>query len=116
MTSKNLPRPVVVVLVAVLAAVLVGVGFIALRPKHGVQALAWAQLRNAVYPSELPRSKAAPLHDGTYEEEVAPGSATKLKIQLADIAGFGQIDADSSVDAAVVLIGSPGGSGTFIYL
>ncbi|HEY7270521.1 MAG TPA: hypothetical protein VH951_11905, partial [Dehalococcoidia bacterium] len=80
------------------------------------QALSWAQLRNATYPSELTKSKQAPLQDGVYEEEVAPGSATKLKVQLADIAGFGEIDAGDSIDAATVLIGSPGGSGTFIYL
>jgi hypothetical protein len=79
-------------------------------------ALTWAQLRNTTYPSELPRSKVAPLQDGVYEEEIVPGAATRLKIQLADIAGFGQIDGNGTIDAAVVLIGSPGGSGTFIYL
>jgi hypothetical protein len=79
-------------------------------------ALTWTALRNATYPSELPRSKQAPLRDGLYEEEIAPGSATRLRIQLADIAGFGQLDDDSAPDAAVVLISSPGGSGTFIYL
>lgn len=79
-------------------------------------ALTWVTLRNTTYPSELPRSKRALLQDGLYEEEIAPGSATKLRIQLADIAGFGAIDGDRFPDAAVVLIGSPGGSGTFIYL
>lgn len=78
--------------------------------------LSWAALRNATYPSELPRGKRAPLQDGIYEEEIAPGSATRLRIQLADIAGFGDIDSDASADAAAVLVGSPGGSGTFIYL
>jgi hypothetical protein len=78
--------------------------------------LTWAALRNATYPSEHPRSKQAMLRDGLYEEEVAPGSATKLHIQLADIVGFGSLDDDSLPDAAAVLIASPGGSGTFIYL
>ena len=59
-------------------------------------ALSWAQLRNATYPSEFPRAKAAPLRDGVYEEEIVPGAATRLKIQLADIAGFGQIDDDGT--------------------
>ncbi len=93
-----------------------GFGYLTLRTTQSEGALTWDQLRNAVYPSELPRAKSAPLRDGVYEEEVAPGSATRLKVQLADIAGFGEIDSDGSVDAAVVLIGSPGGSGTFIYL
>ena len=78
--------------------------------------LSWEQLRNAAYPLELPRARVAPLRDGLYEEEIAPGSATRLRVQLADIAGFGPIDAGRSNDAAAVLIGSPGGSGTFIYL
>jgi hypothetical protein len=106
----------IVATAAVLAALLGIGGFFIFGAEQSNHALTWTQLRNTTYPSELPRSKAAPLQDGVYEEEVAPGSATRLKIQLADIAGFGQIDGGRSVDAAVVLIGSPGGSGTFIYL
>jgi hypothetical protein len=88
-----------------------------LRPEGEAQtALTWDQLRNAPYPSEFPRSKSAPLQDGVYEEEIVPGAATRLKIQLADIGGFGLIDNDDSIDAAVVLISSPGGSGTFIHM
>jgi hypothetical protein len=86
------------------------------RTEVPTSGLAWSALRNATYPSELPRSKQATLKDGVLEEEVAPGSATKLRMQLADIAGFGAIDGDALPDAAVVLIGSPGGSGAFIYL
>jgi hypothetical protein len=86
------------------------------RSSDSASALSWVQLRNATYPSEFPRSKAAPLKDGVYEEEIVPGAATRLKIQLADIADFGRIDDNSSIDAAVILIGPPGGSGTFIHL
>src|SRR5687767_8629693 len=100
-----------------IAAIVVTFAYLALRSNGSPPvALTWAQLRNATYPSEFPRAKAAPLLDGVYEEEIVPGAATRLKIQLADIAGFGQIDDDGSIDAAVVLIGSPGGSGTFIHL
>ena len=107
----------IIVVTVALLAISAASAFLALRPDDSAPtALTWAQLRNATYPSELPRSKAAPLQDGVYEEEIVPGAATRLKIQLADIAGFGQLDADGSIDAAVVLIGSPGGSGTFIYL
>src|SRR5438067_660122 len=99
----------------VLAAIAIaGVGataaFFVLRPSSDQQqALSWSTLRGATYPSEFPRSRQAPLKDGVYEEEVAPGSATRLRILLADIVGFGNIDDDDSVDAAAVLISSPGG-------
>ncbi|MFN8508001.1 MAG: serine hydrolase [Dehalococcoidia bacterium] len=78
-------------------------------------ALGWAQLANATYPTELTRSKQVTLRDGAFEEPVAPGSASKVAIRLADIAGFGRI-AGNEIDAAVVLIGSAGGTGTFINL
>lgn len=78
--------------------------------------LTWGQLRNATYPSELTKSKQAPLADGLYEEASAPGSASRVSIKLADLVGFGELDSGRTIDAVVVLIESGGGSGTFIYL
>jgi len=77
--------------------------------------LSWTRLANTTYPTELTRSKQVTLRDGSFEEPVAPGSASKVTIRLAEMAGFGRIAGDD-VDAAVVLIGSAGGSGTFIHL
>lgn len=79
-------------------------------------ALSLAQLRNATYPSELTRSDQAALRDGLYEEEIVPGAATKVRVQLADITAYGRIDAGETVDVAAILVGSGGGSGTFVYL
>ena len=108
----------VVAAIAAAALVVMAVGILVLvRAGESPQvALSWTDLRNATYPSEFPRSKQAALNDGIYEEEIVPGAATRLKIELANIVGFGRLDNDASIDAAVVLISSPGGSGTFINL
>lgn len=113
----RLPGRIAVAAVAVLGAAGLAAWLLVFRSETAATPpLSWEQLRNATYPSELPRTKQAPLKDGAYEEEIAPGSATRLTIRLADIVGFGRIDSGDSVDAAAVLIGSPGGTGTFIYL
>ncbi|MBI2862173.1 MAG: hypothetical protein HYX89_05075 [Chloroflexi bacterium] len=99
---------------AALAAVLVS--FIPARDRGVPPDLSWEKLRNAAYPSEFPKSKVAQLADGVYEEEYVPGAATKLVVQMADVRGSGLLDQDETVDAAVILVSSPGGSGVFIYL
>ena len=118
MTDLLASRALRLALVAAALLAAIALLVLLLRPSSGSAqpALSWSVLRNATYPSEFPRAKQAPLQEGVYEEEAAPGSATRLKVQLADIAGFGRLDANSSTDAAVVLISSPGGSGTFIHL
>src|SRR5438046_2019929 len=79
-----------------IAGVAATLAFLILRPSPQQQALSWSTLRSATYPSEFTRSKQALLRDGVYEEEIAPGSATRLRILLADIVGFGNIDDDDS--------------------
>jgi basic membrane protein A len=81
-----------------------------------VRRLTEEQLRNAAYPSEYSASGTAQLVDGSFEEEAAPGSASKNTVQLSDMIAFGDLDADGVDDAAVVLISSGGGSGTFYDL
>src|SRR4030042_1821107 len=78
--------------------------------------LTWDVLHNADYPSEFPRGKIARLSNGVYEEEYVPGAATKLVIRMADFGAFGLLDQDEAIDAAVILISDPGGSGTFIHM
>ena len=58
-------------------------------------------LQNATYPSEWPASGLAPLTNGQYEEEIAPGSASKIQIQMLDTMAFGDLDGDGFADAAV---------------
>jgi len=70
-------------------------------------------LQNTAYPSEFTASGMAPLTDGQYEEEVAPGSASKIGVQMLDTVAFGDLDGDSFADAAVILVTNGGGSGSF---
>lgn len=78
------------------------------------QALTWPSLLNATYPTSIAR--AVTLREGTFEEEAAPGSASKIIVRLVDLVAFGDLDGDTEPDAAVVLISSGGGSGTFVDL
>ncbi len=73
-------------------------------------------LRNAEYQSEFPASGKAKLTDGTYQEAIVPGSASKLNLILSEHVAFGDLNGDGAADAAVVLIADPGGSGTFRHL
>jgi hypothetical protein len=74
-------------------------------------------LKNAEYHSEWPAEGVAKLTDGEYEEEIVPGSASKLVIMVyPDMYAFGDLNGDGVDDAAVVLATSGGGSGTFISL
>ena len=73
-------------------------------------------LQNTTYPVEYTADGTAPLADGMYEEEAAPGSAAKTTIRLSDLVAFGDLDADKVDDAAVVLISDTSGSGRFYDL
>ena len=77
--------------------------------------LTWQSLLNATYATSV-TPRGAALHDGTFEAEAAPGSASKVIVRLADIAAFGDLDGNLAPDAAVVLVSSGGGSGTFVEL
>ncbi len=73
-------------------------------------------LPNVEYLVELASTGKAQLKDGLFEEEAAPGSATKTKIQLGKIQAVGDVNGDGLEDAVVTLVVDPGGSGTFTYL
>src|SRR5438132_9251755 len=77
--------------------------------------LTWQSLLNATYATSV-TPRGAALRDGTFEAEAAPGSASKITVRLADIAAFGDLDGNLAPDAAVVLVSSGGGSGTFVEL
>src|SRR5438270_132957 len=61
-------------------------------------------------------SGAATLAAPAPPDAAAPGSAARIVVRLADVAAFGDLDGTGGLDAAVVLIGSGGGSGTFVEL
>ncbi|MFH1742732.1 MAG: hypothetical protein ABIH23_27310 [bacterium] len=74
------------------------------------------ELPNAEYPIEVTHSGKAQLKDGVFEEQAAPGSATKIRVLLGEERAAGDLNDDGLQDAAATLIADPGGSGTFIYL
>ncbi len=71
-------------------------------------------LANMEYKSEYTAGGTAPLEDGTYSEEAAPGSASKIEVSLTDQVAVGELNGQPA--AAVVLVTNPGGSGTFYDL
>src|SRR5436190_8654448 len=94
-----------------LVALAVGVWLVWIESKQ----LTWQSLLNATYATSV-TPRGAALRDGTFEAEAAPGSASKVIVRLADVAAFGDLDGNLAPDAAVVLVSSGGGSGTFVEL
>src|SRR6266540_1588660 len=56
------------------------------------------------------------LINGQADQPAAPGSASRNVTKLSSFTASGDLDGDGVSDAAVVLINSPGGSGTFSYV
>ena len=54
------------------------------------------------------------LTNGQYKETAAPGSASKIVVELSDKITYGELNGKDA--AAVVLVTNPGGSGTFYDL
>jgi heat shock protein HslJ len=71
-------------------------------------------LANIEYKSDWTQSGMAPLTDGEYREQAAPGSATETVVTITEHIAHGQLDGQDA--AAVVLVTDPGGSGTFYDL
>lgn len=72
-------------------------------------------LANMEYMSEWTESGTAPLVDGEYREQAAPGSASEIVVRLTEHVAYGQL-ADGREAAAVILVTETGGSGTFYDL
>ena len=71
-------------------------------------------LANMEYKSEWTQSGTAPLADGEYREQAAPGSATETVVILTPHVAYGELNGERA--AAVILVTDPGGSGTFYEL
>lgn len=56
------------------------------------------------------------LIDGKSEQEITPGSATKIKTTAWGKPAIGDLNNDGFDDAAFLLVHEPGGSGTFFYV
>lgn len=53
---------------------------------------------------------------GRNESQIAPGSVAIQETELTKVIGYGDINKDNKEDAAVILIQSGAGSGTFFYI
>lgn len=73
-------------------------------------------LANAEYKTTFLPSGTVKLQDGTYREKTVAGAASETVIRLSDFKALGDLDGDGVEDAAVVLVSSGGGSGTFFTL
>ena len=83
--------------------------------KEGAESnITMEQLTNMEYQSEFTKSGTAPLENGEYSEQAAPGSATQTSVMLTDHVAFGELKGERA--AAVVQVTDPGGSGTFYSL
>lgn len=71
--------------------------------------------RNAQYRSGLTREGTVTLVDGEFRAPAAPGSASEVVVRFA-FAEYAELTGDERTDAAVVLVSSGGGSGTFYSL
>jgi len=72
------------------------------------------ELKNMEYKSEWTQSGVAPLANGEYREQAAPGSATETIVLLSPWIASGELNGEPAV--AAILITDPGGSGTFYDL
>ncbi|GAB4426730.1 MAG: hypothetical protein Kow0031_06580 [Anaerolineae bacterium] len=88
----------------------------AAAPAAGSGALNLEALRNAQYEVEYISGGVAQLSNGQYSEPAAPGSAALATVELSDFIAFGDLTGDGVDDAAVILMSSGGGSGTFYDL
>lgn len=95
------------------AALLLALGAAVVLAQPATAPLTQAELENLTYPNDFTDAGAAPLSDGAYSEEAAPGSAGMIEVMLIGTA-FGTVDG-APVAAAVLRTETPG-SGTFYDL
>jgi len=86
-----------------------------LPPLAEAEDLGLQGLCNGTYPSAWSTEGQLTLVDGAYEEDIVPGSASKLQVSLQPRMAFGRTD-DGMPWAAVITITQSGGSGTFYDL
>lgn len=72
-------------------------------------------LQNAEYLSELADIGRVQLVNGEHREAIVEGGAAELMVRMIGHT-LGDLDGDGKEDAAVLLVTSAGGSGTFRYL
>jgi hypothetical protein len=87
------------------------------KARTKVERLSLQQLKNMTYKVQDATHGEASLHNGEFDDEAyEPGAASHLEVRFGDRVAHGDLDGDSTPDAAVILWVDPGGSGTFAYL
>ncbi len=99
---------------------------VAVVPREGVQYIQKGKERVTVTISDIPttpldaaytiENQETRLINGIAETAAAAGSATMVRTSVFGTPVFGDLDGDGDEDAALFLIHSPGGSGTFYYV
>ncbi|MFC1717277.1 hypothetical protein ACFL6S_26690 [Candidatus Poribacteria bacterium] len=98
-------------LIAVLLAVLFAFFGCMRRPGLTIEALKNGQYRVENFEGIIQ------LRDGRYEgEPYVEGAASRPVFILSDLSALGDLNGDGVEDAAAILVGNFGGSGTFYYL
>jgi hypothetical protein len=82
-------------------------------PSSTIETLTETYLANATY--RLNEFGIFKLDNGEYEHRYGEGMTQRIQVTLEKV-GFGDLNDDGSGDAAVILAGQSGGSGTFKYL
>lgn len=117
LASENRMRPPTLLHLLTLLVVLAALSAACSRLSPTPASLTLDQLANAEFDSPAPAEGPIRLAEGIYQEAAAPGAASAFSVSLLqDLAAFGDLDSDGLSDAAVILAGSGGGSGTFITL
>ncbi|MEZ4501525.1 MAG: hypothetical protein R3C39_02750 [Dehalococcoidia bacterium] len=69
-------------------------------------------VNNASVTTQFANGGTAQLQDGRFSEPAAPGSASMNTVQISRTV-FGDLNGDADLDAAVILVSSGGGTGSF---
>lgn len=98
----------IIILIIVLGAA--GVGYFMCKPQTPVAVL---DVKNATYTID---GQAVALVNGKLEQEIIPGSASKIITQYFGNEAKGDFNGDGKEDVAFLLTQNSGGSGTFFYV
>jgi hypothetical protein len=116
--GNSLPAIMAVLLTWSVAAAAVGDGTTSkTNAKTRVRRLPIHQLKNMTYKNEGATHNETPLRKGKFDDKpYEPGMASHLAVRFGDKVAYGDLNGDSTPDAAVILWEDGGGSGTFANL
>lgn len=102
--------------IKLIAAIIIGSALLLTACTRGTNDSKDAVIAGASNSSYLLGKESITLVNGTFEKQAAPNSSAVNKTQVWEQPIIGDLNADGINDAAVCLINTPGGSGTFYYI